>query len=153
MARALRIDRNLNPPFRSRGIARKSSAGMTLVEMMIVVAIAAILCAIAVPSYIRSRKRAQAMEVLEELRTLSSALEQYTHEHPVAGGTEVPFARLRPYLREGTRLYETGNDLIGNPHGPFIIDDMPVVNMQTYHEFETVADADFWMPYFRDPEE
>jgi len=143
MARALRIYRN------PAVISRKTS-GMTLIEIIIVMSIIALLAAIAIPSYLRSRKRAQAMEVLQELRLLDTALEQYTQEHNLPGGTEVPFARLRPYLNQGTALYDTGNDLMGNPYGPFIIDTVPVVNQRTYEEFEMVADASFWSPYFRE---
>jgi prepilin-type N-terminal cleavage/methylation domain-containing protein len=41
--------------------------GFTLVEIMIVVAIIALLAAIAVPNFLRARKRSQATRVLEEL--------------------------------------------------------------------------------------
>ena len=40
-------------------------AGFTLVEIMIVVAIIALLASIAVPNFLRSRKRSQATHVLE----------------------------------------------------------------------------------------
>ena len=43
-------------------------SGFTLVEIMIVVSIIALLAAIAVPNFIRSRKRSQATQILDELR-------------------------------------------------------------------------------------
>ena len=42
--------------------------GFTLVEIMIVVAIIALLAAIAVPNFLRARKRSQATRCLEDLR-------------------------------------------------------------------------------------
>ncbi len=43
-------------------------AGFTLVEIMIVVAIIALLAAIAVPGFLRARKRSQASRILNDLR-------------------------------------------------------------------------------------
>src|SRR5664279_1036933 len=55
-------------------------AGFTLVEIMIVVAIIALLAAIAVPNFLRSRKRSQATQVLEDLRIIDSAVDLYAIE-------------------------------------------------------------------------
>jgi len=49
--------------------------GFTLVEIMIVVAIIALLAAIAVPNFLRARKRSQATQVLEDLRLIDSAID------------------------------------------------------------------------------
>ena len=46
--------------------------GFTLVEIMIVVAIIALLASIAVPNFMRARKRSQATRILEDLRVLDS---------------------------------------------------------------------------------
>ena len=51
--------------------------GFTLIEMMIVVAIIAILVAIALPNMLGSRKAANEKAVLAELRTIGTALETY----------------------------------------------------------------------------
>ncbi|MEO6786925.1 MAG: prepilin-type N-terminal cleavage/methylation domain-containing protein, partial [Chthoniobacteraceae bacterium] len=50
-------------------------AGFTLVEIMIVVAIIALLASIAVPNFLRSRKRSQATAILEDLRIIDSAVD------------------------------------------------------------------------------
>ena len=55
-------------------------AGFTLVEIMIVVAIIALLAAIAVPGFLRARKRSQASKILNDLRLISSAMDQYAIE-------------------------------------------------------------------------
>ena len=49
----------------------------TLVEIMIVVAIIALLAAIAVPGFMRARKRSQASRILTDLRLIDSAIDQY----------------------------------------------------------------------------
>ncbi len=58
----------------------KNRGGFTLVEIMIVVAIIALLAAIAVPNFLRARKRSQATRILEDLRLLDSANDQYAIE-------------------------------------------------------------------------
>ena len=55
--------------------------GFTLVEIMIVVAIIALLAAIAVPNFLRARKRSQATRILEDLRIIDSATDQYAIEN------------------------------------------------------------------------
>src|SRR3954464_10283343 len=83
--------------------------GFTLVEIMIVVAIIALLASIAVPSFLRARKRAQATSTLEALRMIDGAKEQYAIEN-FKGGTVVPgYADLVVYIKRGSRLY---NDLL-----------------------------------------
>src|SRR5471030_1133951 len=61
-------------------------AGFTLVEIMIVVAIIALLAAIAVPNFLRSRKRSQATQALEDLRILAGATDQYAIETAKTSG-------------------------------------------------------------------
>ena len=55
-------------------------AGFTLVEIMIVVAIIALLAAIAVPGFLRARKRSQASKILNDLRLIDAAVDQYAIE-------------------------------------------------------------------------
>ena len=54
--------------------------GFTLVEIMIVVAIIALLAAIAVPGFLRARKRSQASRILNDLRMIDAAVDQYAIE-------------------------------------------------------------------------
>ena len=58
----------------------KRRGGFTLVEIMIVVAIIALLAAIAVPGFLRARKRSQASRVINDLRLIDSAVDQYAIE-------------------------------------------------------------------------
>src|SRR6266446_9402662 len=91
-------------------------AGFTLVEIMIVVAIIALLAAIAVPNFLRSRKRSQATQVLEDLRIIDSAVDQYAIETNKSGGSPVTFTECKIYFNAATRLFTNNvNDILGNP--------------------------------------
>ena len=82
--------------------------GFTLVEIMIVVAIIALLAAIAVPNFLRARKRSQATRVLEDLRMIDSAIDQYAIETNKVTGNPVVWNDIRAYLKTGSALYNSG---------------------------------------------
>jgi len=80
--------------------------GFTLIEMMVVVAIIAILVALLAPNFIRARAQAQTAACEANLKEIATALELYQTDHdayPVAsnqsidGNTSDP---LTPYLRQ-----------------------------------------------------
>src|SRR5882757_3513657 len=96
----------------------KSRGGFTLVEIMIVVAIIALLAAIAVPNFLRARKRSQATRILEDLRMIDSAIDQYAIENNKIGGATVSWGQIQLYLKNGSALYNSsGNDMLGNAYG------------------------------------
>src|SRR6202795_3796772 len=91
--------------------------GFTLVEIMIVVAIIALLAAIAVPGFLRARKRSQASRIINDLRLIDSAVDQYAIETNKTSGAVVNTADWTNYLKKGTNLYTTGLDILGNSYG------------------------------------
>jgi prepilin-type N-terminal cleavage/methylation domain-containing protein len=122
-------------------------AGFTLVEIMIVVAIIALLAAIAVPGFLRARKRSQASKVLNDLRLISGAVDQYAIENGKKSSEPVPVAAWTNYLKKDTALYTTGADLFGREFGDQTVDSLPKVNQDTYDALSDVTDATFWSPY------
>jgi len=92
-------------------------AGFTLVEIMIVVAIIALLAAIAVPGFLRARKRSQASKILNDLRMISGAIDQYAIENSKKSDDVVAVQDWTKYLKKDTSLYLTGQDLFGNDYG------------------------------------
>lgn len=122
--------------------------GFTLVEIMIVVSIIALLASIAVPNFLRSRKRSQATAVLEELRLIDAAMDQYAIENNKAPGAACDWADVRKYLKTGSRFeISGGTDTIG---GLFIIppvEVVPTVPASTFNALSTVAPAEFWVPF------
>ncbi len=122
--------------------------GFTLVEIMIVVAIIALLAAIAVPNFLRARKRTQATRALEDIRMIDSALDQYAIENNKAAQDPVTFEALRAYLKTGSNLETNGAALYGSN---FTVDRIPQISATIYGQYSDVAPTDFWTPYYGQP--
>ena len=122
-------------------------AGFTLVEIMIVVAIIALLAAIAVPGFLRARKRSQASKIINDLRLIDSAMDQYAIETAKRTGDPINTADWTNYLKKDTVLYATGQDLFGNDYGPQTVDDHPVVPALSKNNLSDVTDDAFWSPF------
>lgn len=95
----------------------KYQAGFTLIEMMIVVAIIAILVSIIVPNFIRARAQAQTAACESNLKEIATALELYETDndrYPNSGTVDASDTNLQPYLKQvpvdpaaGPSLYYT----------------------------------------------
>jgi len=127
-------------------------SGFTLVEIMIVVAIIALLAAIAVPNFLRARKRSQATRILEDLRIIDSAQDQYAIENNKTTGNSCNWTDLQAYFKAGSVLYNSsGTDLLGNTYNNnlgFSVDNIPKLNSTTYGLLSDVAPLAFWSPYY-----
>jgi prepilin-type N-terminal cleavage/methylation domain-containing protein len=132
--------------------------GFTLVEIMIVVAIIALLAAIAVPNFLRSRKRSQATQILQDLRILDAAIDQYCIEYNKGSGGAFGWGDLQKYVKQGTRLYSAfgtifapPTDILGNEFQSSGVVDDPTLKLYmpaaTWNALSDVAPADFWSPY------
>src|SRR5947209_3736960 len=122
-------------------------AGFTLVEIMIVVAIIALLAAIAVPGFLRARKRSQASKILNDLRLIDGSVDQYAIETARSTGFIVGVQDWTNYLKKDTRLYATGQDLFGDDYGSQTVDALPSVPANAWATLSDVADTGFWSPY------
>jgi prepilin-type N-terminal cleavage/methylation domain-containing protein len=122
-------------------------AGFTLVEIMIVVAIIALLAAIAVPGFLRARKRSQASKILNDLRMISGAIDQYAIENSKKSDDTVDVADWTKFIKGGTQLYVTGKDLFDHDYGQQIVDSLPKVPLASYNALSDVTDSTFWSPY------
>lgn len=131
-------------------------SGFTLVEIMIVVAIIALLAAMAVPSFLRARKRSQATSTLETCRMIDGAKDQYALENNKSSSTTPAPADLAPYVKSGTKLYTTligGSaplDALGAAITVGPIDTAPAVAAATKTALADALGAnpaDFWGAY------
>lgn len=122
-------------------------AGFTLVEIMIVVAVIALLAAIAVPGFLRSRKRSQAAKILNDLRMIDSAIDQYAIETSKLSGAAIDTIDWTNYVKKDTTLYSTGQDLFGDDYGPQTVDSLPAAPATAWTSLSDVADTTFWSPY------
>ena len=125
----------------------KRRGGFTLVEIMIVVAIIALLAAIAVPGFLRARKRSQASRILNDLRMIDSACDQYAIETNRKTGDTVAVADWTNYLKKGSLLYNSGKSLLGSSYGPQAVDTIPKVITADLAVLSDVASDGFWSPY------
>ena len=121
--------------------------GFTLVEIMIVVAIIALLAAIAVPGFLRARKRSQASKIINDLRLIDSAVDQYAIETAKKTGDLVSVTDWTNYIKKDTVLYATGQDLFGDNYGDQVVDTHVSVPAQAKANLSDVTDNTFWSPY------
>ena len=129
----------------------KRRGGFTLVEIMIVVAIIALLAAIAVPGFLRARKRSQASRIINDLRLIDSAVDQYAIETNKAGGSTVLWTDIQAYLKKGSVLYNSGGTdmlLVAYNGGTFSVDGLPKLSSTTFNKLSDVAPSDFWSPFY-----
>jgi prepilin-type N-terminal cleavage/methylation domain-containing protein len=128
-------------------LRRRSKTAFTLVEIMIVVAIIALLAAIAVPGFLRARKRSQASRVLNDLRLIDNACDMYAIETNKRTNDPIFVSDWTNYLKKGTTLYLTGKDILGNTYGAQTVDVIPDVPALTKSSLSDVTDTAFWSPY------
>jgi len=122
---------------------------------MIVVAIIALLAAIAVPGFLRARKRSQATTLLNNLRLLDAAKDQYAVEFSKTTVTPT-CGDIQGYFKTSSALY---NAILGATESTSVLD--PKIQNVTYYlntsdqlpsidasqAFTDVVDTSFWSPY------
>lgn len=131
--------------------------GFTLVEIMIVVAIIALLATFAVPGFMRDRLRTQATACKEDLRQIDQAIDQYAMEKNKANGYTLVAAdtqALAGYIKKSTALYNSLDagapvDTLGSTIAVtgIKIGDPLTVPATTVTAVSAVADSTFWSPF------
>ena len=114
---------------------------------MIVVAIIALLAAIAVPGFLRARKRSQASRIINDLRLIDAAVDQYAIETSKKSGDAVDVTDWTNYLKKDTVLYSSGKDILGADYGAQNVDMLPKVPDTSKTALSDVTDDTFWSPY------
>lgn len=122
-------------------------SAFTLVEIMIVVAIIALLAAIAVPGFLRARKRSQASRILNDLRMIDAAVDQYAIEYSKKPGDVCAVADWTIYVKKDSPLYATGQNILGDSYNDQTVDSPPKIPQNSFDALSDVAGTDFWSPY------
>ena len=78
---------------------------------------------------------------------IDAAVDQYAIETNKATAAACAVADWTSYLKSGTVLYNTGNDLFGNAYGPQVVDTLPSVPAGAFATLSDVAPTEFWSPY------
>ena len=136
---------------------RKNRGGFTLVEIMIVVAIIALLAAIAVPGFLRARKRSQATAILNDARIIDGAIDQYAIENNKKGLDSFTATNIQGFFKPGSRLYTQAkagtalSDILNNNYSYSTFDGGVKVNSATTSNFTDVIDtaSSFWGSYYQ----
>ena len=124
--------------------SRSSKHAFTLIELLIVVAIIAILAAIAVPNFLEAQTRSKTARVKADFRTIATALESYrvdTNTYPEQG---VPNgSNTFPFQSDVTRVYggDSPRHAVGNPAIAF--------RLSTPIAYISSTQAVFTDPFFR----
>lgn len=128
---------------------RKNRNGFSLLEIMFVIVIIALLASIGIPNYNRARKRSQAVRILNDLRQIEAAIQQYAIEYGKARGTVIRWEALKPYLKPGTDLYMNGVSVIDGDYKTqdFDVDGAVSTPEGTRAVLSDVAPDEFWSPY------
>lgn len=90
-----------------------SRKGFTLVEIMIVVAIIGLLSVLALPSFIKSRKQAQGRRIMNDVRQMDGAVDQWAMEYAKKDGDAIDTTAVATYLKPNS--WDV-NDLLGNAY-------------------------------------
>lgn len=91
---------------------RNSRAAFTLVEIMIVVAIIGILAAMAIPGFVKARKQSQGRRILNDVKQLDAAIDQWALETGQRDGATINTTMAATYLKGSWRT----TDLLGNQY-------------------------------------
>jgi prepilin-type N-terminal cleavage/methylation domain-containing protein len=117
-------------------------AGFTLVEIMIVVAIIGLLAAIAIPNFVKARESAQLNSIVNNLRIIEGAKDQWALEQKKGTGDTPDWttgtAGIADYLKGATVKNVVGETYTINPVGTACTALTPV-KLGTYAANSTIS--------------
>ena len=95
-----------------------------------------------------SRRMAkQATRILNDLRMIDSAVDQYAIETAKSSGSTVNVTDWTNYVKKDTLLYASGQNLFGDAYGPQTVDQLPKCPANSWNTLSDVADTSFFSPY------
>jgi prepilin-type N-terminal cleavage/methylation domain-containing protein len=111
-------------------IKTNNKSGFTLVEIMIVVAIIGLLAAIAIPNFVKARENAQLNSILNNLRIIEGAKDQWALENKKGTGDTPTWATgaagIADFLKGATVKLVVGETYTINSVGTNAVAQTPV---------------------------
>ena len=120
-------------------VTRKAQKGFTLIELMITVAIVAILAAVAIPNYSAYVKRGKAAEATSTLALLKNRMEQYYQDNKTYLDTGALTAPCSP--QAGTTKYFTYDCAAQQTASQFTLTATPIANQGVDNFSFTIDEA------------
>jgi len=122
---------------------KKGKKGFTLIELMIVIAIIAILAAILVPNFLRARAQGQLTACTSNLKNIGTALEMYSTDN--SGRYPTALSKLvTDYLKAVPTCPSTGQDTYTNSYSQASAPDAFTMYCKgTNHKGAGISNADY----------
>lgn len=115
---------------------------------LILLAVIALVAVINFQKYLRRAELAKATNILEDLRELDAAIDQYLIESSLNGGESITFKDVLKNVKNGTTLRSSGGkDILGNRFIITKLGEAPKINDASYKALSDAVPADFWSPY------
>ena len=118
----------------SFGMHHERRRGFTLIEIMIVVAIIAMLAAIAIPNYRRSRQVAHKTACITHLHLIENTIQEWAIETKKRGGEPVKYEDIHSYFKHPV-VCPSGGTCFSDSYEIAKVDDAPACLRVTTGEF------------------
>jgi type IV pilus assembly protein PilA len=96
---------------------RNNKSAFTLVEIMIVVAIIGLLAALAIPGFVKARKQSQGRRILNDVRQMDAAIDQWALENGKKDGDSIDTSGAQSYLKTTWKT----QDLLNNTYNVTVV--------------------------------
>jgi type II secretory pathway pseudopilin PulG len=120
------------------------SRGFGLLEILVIIGIAALVVVLSYPGYKRAGLREKAERLRSDLVDLEKAVAAASAELKAPPGSMLSFDQFKKYLKNGSVIQKTGEDPFGNAYGPQNNSVRPAVPEKSAERLRAVVPEGFW---------